>query len=814
MVGRSVSCSGEGRDRTHAVRLPRGRGLMRLILASILVFLMMSGPMRADAQDGAPRLALEHEVSPGTVSAIFDEVTVAITVSGRGGRAGDLPLEVRGGLPRRPLEAVLVLDRSGSMEHGDYQPTRIEAAKAAARTFLKQIQAGDSTALVSFNDLVSLDVPLTEDRDLSLGALRRLQPADGTAIGEGLYRAIEVLEAGAADSVKAIVLLSDGASNEGRAPRRAADSAREAGIPVFTVGIGTAGDDFDEPTLRHLAEVTGGEYLYAPDEEELSRVYERMGGKVINVAGVNASLEIETTGLFEVKQHTTEGLKSSRGGSLAYHWDQIPVGESKTVYLRGRPTALLPGKRAAVIESVTLTYQSLGSDREREVAIGPVEIDFEDDVVDKGYYIDSISFDRTEVGYPGSNVYLRDDDVRADIALDGRPREEITSYASVYHSSGAAAANREVSDGRTISHRLGHPGLAGRYIFAGTIGEESGLLYDTYEEEFFVVFNPPNRFPNFATATTIFGDPNIWKGKFSWSTKLHPRHPRILEAMAELLALADPATDLSDPRSAAEVLALNLRRHLVRYDLTFWQSNNDHPSDLDILDAGLGDCTDMAALFASLARSLNIPVREVAFLFRDVTGSKSGHVFTEVYVDGEWVHADPTGSEFDNVDTYLRMAEKRFLVETRPGTVEYDRLLTLKYSVGLISPHRGQVITHDLGDGDEIDVELVLVNFSAEESTLWAFGTGEPRAKDVRLRVLEDAGLDIERPRLDNGPELDPGERDTADLVITVPDDIAEDIPPGGRRSLDIELELEYGDGAGGTITKTYPFEVVLYRGV
>ena len=395
-----MSSRSEGRDRTHAVRLPGGTSLMRLILASILVFLMMSGPMRAGAQDGAPRLALEHEVSPGSVSSIYEELTVAITVSGRGGRAGDLPLEVREGLPRRPLEAVLVLDRSGSMEHSDYQPTRIEAAKAAARTFLKQIQAGDSTALVSFNDLVSLDVPLTEDRDLSLGALRRLQPADGTAIGEGLYRAIEVLAEGAADSVKAIVLLSDGASNEGRDPRSAADAAREAGIPVFTVGIGTTGDDFDEPTLRHIAEVTGGEYLYAPDEEALSRVYERMGGKVINVAGVNASLEIETTGLFKIEQHTTEGLKSSRGGSLVYHWDQIPVGESKTVYLRGRPTALLPGKRAAVIESVTLTYQSLGSDREREVATGPVEIDFEDDVVDKGYYIDGISFDRTEAATP------------------------------------------------------------------------------------------------------------------------------------------------------------------------------------------------------------------------------------------------------------------------------------------------------------------------------------------------------------------------------------------------------------------------------
>ena len=706
----------------------------------------------------------------------------------------------------------MVLDRSGSMEHSDYHPTRIEAAKAAARTFLKQIQAGDSTALVSFNDLVSLDVPLTEDRDLSLGALRRLQPADGTAIGEGLYRAIEVLEAGAADSVKAIVLLSDGASNEGRAPRRAADSAREAGIPVFTVGIGTAGDDFDEPTLRHIAEVTGGEYLYAPDEEELSRVYERMGGKVINVAGVNASLEIETTGLFEVEQHTTGGLKSSRGGSLVYHWDQIPVGESKTVYLRGRPTALLPGKRAAVIESITLRYQSLGSDRDRGVGAGPVEIDFEDEVVDKGYYIDGISFDRTEAGYPGSDVYLRDDDVRADIELDGRSREEITSYASVYHSSGAAAANREVSDGRTISHRLEHPGLAGRYIFVGTIGEESGLLYDTYEGEFFVVFNPPNRFPNFATAKAIYGNINIGKIKLVPATKLHPTHPRILDAMAELLALADRTTDLSDPKSAAEVLALNLRDNLAVYDRTKRQSNNDHPSDLDILAAGLGDCSDMAALFASMARSLNIPVRAVKFDFRNPGESKKGHAFTEVYVDGEWVHADPTWSEFDDVDAYLGLAKMKFLVETRPGVVEYDRSLTLKYSVGLIFPR--QLIEHDLDDGDEINVELVLANRSAEESTLWVFGTGEPRARDVRLRVVGDGGLVIERPRLSNGPELDPGERDTADLEITVPHDIAEDVPPGGRRVLDVDLELEYGDGAGGAITKTYPFVVLLVRGV
>ena len=403
-----MSDGGEGCDWKSTMRLPSGWGLMRVISVSILVVILLAGSTGASAQDSAPHLAVNYQVSPGVVRGILEEVTVAITVSGGGGRAGDLPLEVRERLPRRPLEVVLVLDRSGSMEHSDYLPTRIEAAKAAARTFLKQIQPGDSTALVSFNDLVSLDVPLTENRELSLEALSRLQAVDGTAIGEGLFRAIDVLEGGTSESVKAVVLLSDGASNEGRDPRLAADAAREAGIPVFTVGIGTSGEDFDEPALRYIADVTGGEYLYAPDEDELSRVYERMGGNVINVAGVNASLEIEATGLFDVTDYTTEDLESSGNGRLLYRWDQIPVGERKTVYLSGWPTALLPGERAAVIKSITLTYQSLGSDRERRVISGPVEITFDEGVLDRGYYleIDRISFNRTEDDYEDSNVYL------------------------------------------------------------------------------------------------------------------------------------------------------------------------------------------------------------------------------------------------------------------------------------------------------------------------------------------------------------------------------------------------------------------------
>ena len=450
-----------------------------------------------------------------------------------------------------------------------------------------------------------------------------------------------------------------------------------------------------------------------------------------------------------------------------------------------------------MIKSITLTYQSLGSDRERRVISGPVEIKFDESVLDRGYYlkIDRISFNQTEDDYKDSNVYLQSDDVRANIELDRRPREEITSYASIRHSSGAAATNREVTDDNPIEHRMDHPGFVGRYKLTGTIGEESGLLYDTDEEDFFVVFEAPRdeELKRFASATTIWGEGNWLKDKLSGTTTVNPRYPRILEAMSYLLALPDDDFIPDSPEAAAAIMALKLRQRtdngegLIKYSLTLLSENNDHPSDLDTLNAGLGDCTDMTALFASMARSLNIPVREIVFNYKSFNEGEKGHAFAEVYIDGEWVHADPTMSRFDDVDSYIWLSNKRFQVETSPGVVEYDRPTTLKYSVGLISPLRtiDYLLDNDqyeVGEDYEFSLGLVLQNFAAEESTfgLGILKTGEPQAKNIRIRVVDDGGLEIDRPRLEHGTELDPGERDTAELEITVPEELAQDVVQGG----------------------------------
>ena len=819
-----------GKDHIQAIALRylRGKGLIRFLLAAILVVLMASGSAGTNAQVGAPALELEYEVTPAVVSTVSDELTVEITVAGKGGRAGDLPLEIRENLPRRPLEVVLVLDRSGSMEYDDYRPTRLEAAKDAARTFLEQIQAGDSTALVSFSDFATLDVPLTEDRGLSLEYLGGLWPDGGTAIGEGLYTAIDVLEGGAAESVKAIVLLSDGVSNEGRDPRHAADAARNAGIPVFTVGIGTPGDEFDEPTLRHIAEVTGGEYLYAPDEEELSRVYERMGGKVINVAGVNATLEIEVGGLFDLDRYATEDLRSSRGGRLVYHWDQIPVGEQKTVQLQLWPLATPVEGSAAAINSIKLTYQSLGSDRVRTVFAGPVEVEFESNLERGTLKIDRISFERTLDAYPDSNVYSQNDDIRVGIHLDRRPRGEIVSRAWAQHGRSSSEVSRELSDDDVISHRFEHSGYVGRYTLTGTAEQEPGRIFDHLEEDFFVVFDPPREFQNFSQSQVIVGDEEGWWGYSLRPTRLHPRDPRIMEAMASLLSEQyqrpvsgwwpcwQHQTDPTTPMATAEFIACNMSL----YTLNPNENNADHPSDLDILNAGEGDCTDMIALYASMMRSLNIPVRGVTMEWRmrkDIPwswvnlGEQGGHAFTEVYIDGDWIHADPTHRNFDFADSYLRNYRAlKIRVETSPGVLDYDRSTALKYSVGLF--YWPNVIEIDLEQSQEERVDLKFTNATDEESPLLFRGSGEPKARGVSIRVIEDAGLDIGRTSLKNGPVLDPGEIDAADLDISVPDDVVRDVPAGGERTLNLRLELRFEDGEGGMITKSYPMEIRLKR--
>ncbi|MBN2166294.1 MAG: VWA domain-containing protein [Marinilabiliaceae bacterium] len=194
------------------------------------------------------------------------------------------------------IDIIMALDVSGSMQAMDFTPNRLEAAKSVATEFVSGRQ-DDKIGLVVFAGESFTQCPLTTDKkvlvnlfnDISLGMLE-----DGTAIGMGLATAVSRIKDSQAKS-KVIILLTDGENNMGDiAPLTAAEIAKTFGIRVYTVGVGTIGmakvpkqtvfgiqydyveAKIDEPTLKSMAEMTGGKYFRATDNEKLASIYEEI----------------------------------------------------------------------------------------------------------------------------------------------------------------------------------------------------------------------------------------------------------------------------------------------------------------------------------------------------------------------------------------------------------------------------------------------------------------------------------------------------------------------------------------------------------
>ena len=191
-------------------------------------------------------------------------------------------------------DIVLALDISGSMSAKDFEPSRFAAAKDVASKFVST-RKNDNMGLVVFaGESLSL-MPLTNDRAALMNAIRQVQMGDlndGTAIGDGLSSAINRITSGKAKS-KSIILLTDGTNNAGDVPpSTAAQIAKQKGIKVYTIGVGTNGTiqitdpygfstttmetKIDEQSLTQIAELTSGKYFRATDEKMLSDVFEEI----------------------------------------------------------------------------------------------------------------------------------------------------------------------------------------------------------------------------------------------------------------------------------------------------------------------------------------------------------------------------------------------------------------------------------------------------------------------------------------------------------------------------------------------------------
>lgn len=191
-------------------------------------------------------------------------------------------------------DIVLALDISSSMLATDLQPTRLQSAKDVASKFVSN-RPNDNIGLVVFSGESLSLMPLTTDKAALINAIATTKTGDlddGTAIGDGLASAINRLVSGQAKS-KSIILLTDGTNNAGDvAPSTASRIAKQKGIRVYAIGVGTNGSiqitdpygfstttletKIDEAALKEIASTTGGKFFRATDSRTLRQVFDEI----------------------------------------------------------------------------------------------------------------------------------------------------------------------------------------------------------------------------------------------------------------------------------------------------------------------------------------------------------------------------------------------------------------------------------------------------------------------------------------------------------------------------------------------------------
>ncbi|MGD0122251.1 MAG: VWA domain-containing protein [Candidatus Limnocylindrales bacterium] len=219
-------------------------------------------------------------------------------------------------LPRQEGTVILAFDVSASMGATDLQPTRIDAAKAAAKDFVARQPRSITIGVVAFSDSgISVQQP-TNDQATVIAAIDRLTPERGTSVAEGILGSLKVIaiaEAGpyandyytnaspaptatptptpvpaGTHAPAAIVLLSDGENNESPDPMAAAQAAANQGVRIYTVGLGSAAGttvtvngfqlhtQLDAATLQGISQLTDGTYYGATDAQQLRSIYDNL----------------------------------------------------------------------------------------------------------------------------------------------------------------------------------------------------------------------------------------------------------------------------------------------------------------------------------------------------------------------------------------------------------------------------------------------------------------------------------------------------------------------------------------------------------
>jgi len=196
------------------------------------------------------------------------------------------------------IDIMMIMDLSSSMLAKDFDPDRLSVSKEVATRFVDK-RKFDRIGLVVFAGESFTQCPITTDHRVLKNFLASLECGildDGTAIGMGLASAVNRLKTSEAKS-KVVILLTDGVNNAGYIkPMTAAEIAKEIGVKVYTIGVGSLGNaispvsrrsdgryvfgmakvEIDETLLQEIASLTGGKYYRATSEEKLEQIYQEI----------------------------------------------------------------------------------------------------------------------------------------------------------------------------------------------------------------------------------------------------------------------------------------------------------------------------------------------------------------------------------------------------------------------------------------------------------------------------------------------------------------------------------------------------------
>ena len=198
------------------------------------------------------------------------DAELSVSIDGAPQKITSLTSALAGG---ESLSVVLLFDRSGSMN------TARDVTRDAAIQFLRRLSVDDQMAVVSFDDKVRVDGPLSKDRASLEAAIKGIAAGRDTALYDAIQTALDLLK-DVKTKRQAILVLSDG--KDTRSTVKAADvlaEAKKRGVPVFSVAIG---DAIDKGSLDRLAHDTGGDALTAARPEELRLLYQKIAERLQN----------------------------------------------------------------------------------------------------------------------------------------------------------------------------------------------------------------------------------------------------------------------------------------------------------------------------------------------------------------------------------------------------------------------------------------------------------------------------------------------------------------------------------------------------